>query len=93
MKNTKISYSTMVSIHEREKRAMKRAIFTILAFVVGAVLAAPAVADQQAGEEKAPELYAKVIRPLEGSSKRYLIHFTSIPPRMRERLDRLARMG
>jgi adenylate cyclase len=47
----------------------------------------------EAGEEEAPELYAKVIRPLEESSRRYLIHFTSIPPRMRTRLDRLTGMG
>jgi len=36
----------MVSINGREKRAMKRAILMILAFAVGAALAAPAVADQ-----------------------------------------------
>jgi hypothetical protein len=40
----------MVSINKREKRAMKRAILMILAFVVSAALALPAVADQQAGE-------------------------------------------
>jgi hypothetical protein len=47
----------------------------------------------EAAEEETSDLYAKVIRPLEGSSKRYIIHFTSVPPRMRERLDSLARMG
>jgi class 3 adenylate cyclase len=42
-----------------------------------------------AGEEEAPELYAKVIRPLDESSKRYLIHFTSVPPGMLAWLRRL----
>jgi adenylate cyclase len=49
--------------------------------------------ESEAAEEEALELYAKVIRPLEESSRRYLIHFTSIPPGMRTRLDRLTRMG
>jgi hypothetical protein len=49
--------------------------------------------ESEAGEEEAPELYAKVIRPLEESSRRYLIHFTSIPPGMRTRLHRLTGMG
>jgi len=43
-----------------------------------------------AGEEKAPELYAKVIRPIETSSKRYLIHFTSVPPVIKAQLRGLA---
>ena len=42
------------------------------------------------GEEESPELYAKVIRPLEESDKRYLIHFTSVPPAVQARLARLA---
>ncbi len=42
--------------------------------------------EAEAGEEEAPELYAKVIRPLDESCKRYLIHFTSVPPGMRARL-------
>jgi adenylate cyclase len=46
--------------------------------------------EEKAGEEEAPELYAKVIRPVEDSSERYLIHFTSVPPGMRARLDQLA---
>jgi hypothetical protein len=33
-----------------------------------------------------PELYAKVIRPLDGSSNSYLIHFTSVPNGILERL-------
>jgi hypothetical protein len=49
--------------------------------------------ESEAAEEEAPELYAKVIRPLEESSKRYLIHFTSISSRMRAWLDRLTGMG
>ncbi len=47
--------------------------------------------EAQADEEEAPDLYAKVIRPLDESSKRYLIHFTSVPPGMRARLRQLSR--
>jgi adenylate cyclase len=47
----------------------------------------------EAGQKEAPDLYAKVIRPLDESSKRYLIHFTSVPPGMRERLYSLRRIG
>ena len=43
-----------------------------------------------AGEEEVPELYAKVLRPVGESGNRYLIHFTSVPPGVRARLDRLA---
>lgn len=50
MNNPKISYSTMVSINNRDKKAMKGVILMILVFAVGAALAAPAVAQQQAGE-------------------------------------------
>lgn len=42
-----------------------------------------------AGEEEVPELYAKVLRPLDESGGRYLIHFTSVPPAVRARLNRL----
>jgi adenylate cyclase len=45
------------------------------------------VGEEAAGEE-APELYAKVIRPLDEASNLYLIHFTSIPPGIQARLDR-----
>ncbi len=38
------------------------------------------------GETETPELYAKVIRPLEEPGDRYLIHFTSMPPSVRARL-------
>jgi hypothetical protein len=41
-----------------------------------------------AGDEES-ELYAKVIQPLEESSRRYLIHFTSVPPTVQGRLQRL----
>jgi len=44
----------------------------------------------EVGEEEASELYAKVIRPLDEASNRYLIHFTSAPPSIQARLDRLA---
>jgi adenylate cyclase len=47
----------------------------------------------EAGEEESPEMYAKVIRPLEVSSNRHLIHFTSVPPVTRAWLDRLTGMG
>jgi adenylate cyclase len=40
-------------------------------------------------EEKSEELYAKVVQVLDGASKRYVIHFTSIPPGMRAWLHRL----
>jgi adenylate cyclase len=40
------------------------------------------------GEER--ELYAKVSRPFEESGNRYFIHFTSVPPGVRARLNRLA---
>jgi adenylate cyclase len=43
------------------------------------------------GAEESPELYAKVIRPLNESDKRYLIHFTSVPPAVQARLARLAK--
>jgi adenylate cyclase len=49
--------------------------------------------EAEAGDEEPPELYAKVIRPLDNSSKRYLIHFTSVPLGMRERLYSLTKMG
>ncbi len=42
------------------------------------------------GETEVPELYAKVIRPLDESGNRCLIHFTSVPPAVRARLNRLA---
>jgi adenylate cyclase len=42
------------------------------------------------GEKEASDLYAKVIRSLDDSGSRCLIHFTSVPPGVRARLDRLA---
>jgi len=35
------------------------------------------------------EVYAKVVQPLDEASRRYVIHFTSIPPGTRARLHRL----
>jgi hypothetical protein len=47
--------------------------------------------EAEAGDEREREIYAKVIRNVEESSKRYIIHFTSLPPGMRARLDRLTK--
>jgi adenylate cyclase len=44
--------------------------------------------EAQAGDESR-ELYAKVIRPLGEPTRRYLIHFTSVPPAVQARLQRL----
>ena len=41
----------------------------------------------QRGEEESQELYAKVMQPLDESCKRYLIHFTWVPPDMQVRLQ------
>ena len=41
------------------------------------------------GEAESPELYAKVIHPLDELGQRYLIHFTWVPPDMQVRLQRL----
>jgi adenylate cyclase len=45
------------------------------------------------GEEKSPEVYAKVMQPFEESGKRYLIHFTSVTPDLQAQLHRLVKMG
>ena len=45
--------------------------------------------EAETGEEKAPELYAKVIRSLDEFTSRHLIHFTSVPPGLSARLERL----
>jgi adenylate cyclase len=44
----------------------------------------------EADEEEEPELYAKVIRFVDESCHRYLVHFTSVPPGVRARLSQLA---
>ena len=49
--------------------------------------------EADAGEEEERELYAKVIRTLEEPSNCHLIHFTSVPPEVRARLERLAEAG
>ncbi len=45
--------------------------------------------EPQAGTEEPPELYAKVIRHLDGPGHRCSIHFTSVPPGVRARLEEL----
>jgi len=40
-----------------------------------------------------PEIYAKVIRPIDESSNRYIIHFTSVSPMMQARFMRLCGKG
>ncbi len=40
-------------------------------------------------EAESPEVYAKVIHPLDELGKRYLIHFTWVPPDIQVRLQRL----
>ncbi|MGE5840878.1 MAG: adenylate/guanylate cyclase domain-containing protein, partial [Deltaproteobacteria bacterium] len=47
----------------------------------------------EADRKEAPELYAKVIRPLEASRNRYIIHFTSVSPGMRRWFGHLCRTG
>ncbi len=41
------------------------------------------------GEEYAPELYAKVLNALSESGRRYLIHFTWVPPELQGRFQQL----
>jgi adenylate cyclase len=41
------------------------------------------------GEPDPPEVYAKVLQPVDESRRRYLVHFTSIPPAAQERLQLL----
>jgi adenylate cyclase len=41
------------------------------------------------GEPEVPELYAKVLRPAPEAANRYFIRFTSVPPGVRSRLNRL----
>lgn len=43
----------------------------------------------EAGEEKTPELFAKVMHPIDESGKCYLIHFTSLPPGIKRLLEKL----
>ena len=38
---------------------------------------------------KSEEVYAKVVQPLDEASRRYVIHFTSIPPAIRAWFHRL----
>ena len=43
----------------------------------------------ESGEEESPEVYAKVIHPVDESIRRYLMQFTSVPPAVQERLQLL----
>jgi adenylate cyclase len=45
--------------------------------------------EMAAAGEESPEAYAKVVRPLDESAKRYLIHFTSFTPGLQAQLHRL----
>jgi adenylate cyclase len=45
--------------------------------------------EKVAGDQEAPELYAKVVRSLDEPGTHCLIHFTSVPPRVRSRIDHL----
>ena len=45
------------------------------------------------GEVEGPEFYAKVLPSTDGFANRHLIHFTSITPGVRARLDTLAGSG
>jgi hypothetical protein len=41
------------------------------------------------GQEGEPELYAKVLRPFDESGNGHVVHFTSVPPGVRARLNQL----
>jgi adenylate cyclase len=43
----------------------------------------------EAAEEESPEAYAKVMRPVDESAKRHLIHFTSVTPSLQAHLHQL----
>lgn len=45
--------------------------------------------EKAAGDQEVPELYAKVVRSINEPDPHCLIHFTSVPPRVRSRIDRL----
>ncbi len=45
--------------------------------------------EMEDGEEESPEVYAKVMHPVDESGKRYLIHFTSVTPGLQAQLHRL----
>ncbi len=47
----------------------------------------------EAAGEESPEAYAKVMRPVDESAKRYLIHFTSVTPGLQTQLLRLVNLG
>ena len=80
--NEQMEAATFVAISNR--RAVIQAS-TPLPLYSNILLRLEAAAD----EEKVPELYAKVIRSLDESGSRHLIQFTSVPPGVRARLNRL----
>ncbi|MCL4181062.1 MAG: hypothetical protein KJ072_25365 [Verrucomicrobia bacterium] len=41
------------------------------------------------GEDNAPEFYAKLVRSVDGTANQGCLHFTSVPPAVRARLDQL----
>jgi adenylate cyclase len=47
----------------------------------------------ESGGDQDTELYAKVIRAIDESPGRYIIHFTSVPPGMLARLERMVEKG
>ncbi len=92
-----VQYVLLTGKHFNEQ--MKSASFVALSHRRAVIVAAgdlPAFSnlllrlEAVAGEADVPELYAKVLRPLDESGNRFLIHFTSVPPGLRTRLNRLA---
>jgi len=45
----------------------------------------------ETGQDESPEVYAKVMQPVDESGRRYLIFFTSVPPGVHAQLRRLAK--
>jgi adenylate cyclase len=92
-----VQYVLLTGKHFNEQ--MKSASFVALSHRRAVIVAAGALPafsnlllrlEAVAGEADVPELYAKVLRPLDESGNRFLIHFTSVPPGLRTRLNRLA---
>jgi class 3 adenylate cyclase len=51
------------------------------------------ILEMEAGEGESPEVYAKVRQSIDESERRYLIHFTSVPPGVQAHLERLVNQG
>jgi adenylate cyclase len=47
--------------------------------------------EMEAGEGEPPEVYAKVLQPVDETGRGYLIHFTSVPPAVQAQLHRLVK--